>query len=434
MHNIAIDSTPLEVDDVTPTGRFSFAQLLRWLGCAGVMLSAVVFLIQGFDDIAQSLRHWAYLGLMVVLSTVGVALKYVFADGKGARLLLGLAIAVIPIQFAQLGGMIHSLVSTVQPETLLAVMAYDALSWPLVLMAGAATLGLAALVALFGFRVLARPQAGWLTLMILGLSSFLLLPMREGFVAVLAFSALAGVTWMTDAKLAKQQALRTLEGRSARMILLLPLVIFAARASFYIGDLAGLIMVFGMLCACAIWMAHQYLKHQGLRELIIFFGSFGVCASWTLWAGLFLEMAEGVSGFAIFAVEGLALLLISLITRFGALYRLFGSLLFVAGSLTLLGTGWNLQVVGTVMMLGVVLAALGFFQQWRAPLLIGGLLAVSGIVPAISLALVDVQMGTWLGLALGGLTLVIAAAIVDRYGPYVKGQARRSWQEVKEWN
>ena len=91
--------------------KFDLANALRWLGCGGIVLSAVIFLLQGFDDVGDVLRNWAYLILMVALGGIGIALKYTLQDGKSARLLLGLAAAVIPIQFAQLGGMIHTLVT-----------------------------------------------------------------------------------------------------------------------------------------------------------------------------------------------------------------------------------------------------------------------------------------------------------------------------------
>ena len=197
---------------------FNLATLLRWLGCGGIVLSAVIFLLQGFDDVGDVLRNWAYLMLMVALGGIGVALKYVLQDGKSARLLLGLAAAVIPIQFAQLGGMVHSLISGAGDSAFLeSLITVGGLSWGSVGIAGLVTLALTFTVGMFCFRVLARPYAVVLTVANTLMCSVLLFPAREGVIALAVFAGLFVATLAFDRWLSKSKpVLRTREGVAAR--------------------------------------------------------------------------------------------------------------------------------------------------------------------------------------------------------------------------
>ncbi len=149
------------------------ASLLRWLGAGAVALSGVVFLVQGLDDLSPLIRDGAALLLMAVVTVCGAAARNLFADARSARLLLGLAAALVPVQFAQLGAMLHDLAAAT-PESP---------HWLVVRLSIAAVLTLALTpVATFGgLAVLVRPAARALTGWYLLQSCLLLLPWRGGF-------------------------------------------------------------------------------------------------------------------------------------------------------------------------------------------------------------------------------------------------------------
>ena len=44
------------------------------------------------------------------------------------------------------------------------------------------------------------------------------------------------------------------------------------------------------------------------------------------------------------------------------------------------------------------------------------------------------RFDSWIALALTGVTLVVAAAFVERYGRDLLGQARSGWTEVNGWS
>ena len=417
-----------------------FARLLRWLGFAAVVLSAIVFLVQGFDDIGSSLRNWAYLGVMALLFGVGVALKYVFADGSGARLLLGLAVAMLPIQFAQLAGMIHSLVSDIGPDlptSMMGLLDFGGLSWGLVMASGVATLLLAFTIGLFGFRVLARGQALSLTLMNTLLCGVLLLPVREGGLAVAIVMALGLATLFADRHLTKTSAgavLRTLEGASARLMLLLPLLIAGVRLSFYISDVSGFALLAGMVSMAMLFGAHLYLKKSALRELMFGLGAVGTCVAWSVWCLAQVNLPGALQLLCLFLVLGLFLLLVSKLSNQGATYRLLGSLLFAFAALQLIVTVHGMQGSVYTMCLGVLLAVIGYLQKWRMPTLIGAAVVALAIGPLTVQALANVEIGTWIGLAIAGVTLVVLASVVERYGQSIVHYGQVSWVQIKAWD
>ena len=85
------------------------AGLMRWLGALAVAASAVVYMLQGLANIDLEMRNWVYLGLMALMAVCGVASSKLMQDAKGSRLFFGLAALLVPVQFSQLGGLLHDI-------------------------------------------------------------------------------------------------------------------------------------------------------------------------------------------------------------------------------------------------------------------------------------------------------------------------------------
>jgi|GEM_PF-6039797 len=85
------------------------AGLMRWLGALAVAASAVVYMLQGLANIDLEMRNWVYLGLMAIMAGCGVASSKLMQDAKSTRLFFGLAALLIPVQFSQLGGLLHEI-------------------------------------------------------------------------------------------------------------------------------------------------------------------------------------------------------------------------------------------------------------------------------------------------------------------------------------
>ena len=425
----------------------TFTQLLRYLGCGAVVLSAVVFLLQGFSDIDTTLRNWAYLGLMVILSGVGITLKSALQDGKSARLLLGLAVAVIPIQFAQLGGMIHSLVSagttdalnSQMPSAVTSLFNFADLSWFMV----ATTAGISVLLALctswFGFKVLARPHAKALSVFNILLCSVLLIPARDGVLAFLVLASLSIATLFADAKFRQLKTMKTREAIAARWMLWLPAGIAICRSTFYLSDGIGIAFMLALVSALLLHRAYQLkIADQG-REILTALATLGGSIAWLICSSSIAESATALIGISIAAIDvallvGLYLLANSIISSSAAIYRLLGSILFAASPVVLMGSYEGIGSATLALFMALSLLGIGLWQKWRMPSFVGSFVTLIAAINMIRFALGDIEVGTWMGLALVGISLVVTASIIERFGRSFVSRAQRSYMHVRAWD
>ena len=406
------------------------AALLRWLGTATVACSAVLFLLQGLAEVDGILRNWGHLGLMTLLAAAGVGVRAATDDAKSARLLLALATALVPVQFAQLGGMFHSLLGGAS-SSLSEFFAYELVTWGLFGAVAAASLAVYAAVSRLGFAVLVRPDASVLSALYLVPSALLLVPLRDGVPGFLLVGAMAGLAMFFDAKLrGRNTRYRTREGLAVRAMLTAPFVIAAARYAFHVDTAAGACAIFGLLGLAVIHVGRHYVERERTREDLTAIGAVISTLAWMIWTEL--PFRDGDSLLVIAPLTGF-LYLIGAGSSRGRGYRFIGSLLLAFAAFDLLAAG---SLGGSVLALlvGIVAAGWGIFRQEREPTLagVGVTLTALAVLTTDLVGVVDVE--GWIALALGGVLLVVAAAFVERYGRTLVGRAQHGWTEVTGWS
>jgi hypothetical protein len=415
-----------------PADSSRLATLLRWLGAGALGLSAIVFLLQGLEQVDLAIRNWSYLALMAVLGALGVGVRYLFDDARSARLLLGLAVAVIPIQFAQLGGILHSL-ATGEVAVLGSLLDAGALSGGLAALVAAASLALFYPVAYAGFAVLARPEARRLSGCLLVPVLLLLLPWRDSVPGFAVVAALGALALLTDRHLVKLHArYRTLEGRAVRAILAVPFVIGAVRLGFHVDALAGFCGMLGLGGLTLMAIAQLALPARGLKALGYFLGTVLVSGAWLLFSCL--ELTNAAGAFDGFVVLGPISAFLIIASRFGGgrFYRGAGAAAAAIVAADLLTTGGSALALASLL-LGVLLLAVGVLGRYREPVLLGAAVSVASVVMLAVEALAFVNVGNWVLLAVAGMTLVIGASLVERFGRRALSGVRRGVMEVAEW-
>jgi len=167
------------------TKEWNAGKILRWSGGILLLVSASVFLAQNYLYLSGVGKFYAFLGFLTFLSCSGLVCLRKLEDRMGARTFVGLACALIPVLFLQLGGLIYSQFG----HDLSSVPGIVSLSTD---MSGLAlALGIAAiplfLMAKFAFSVFDRENGLKLTIGFLLINSSLLLPVRDAaFTAVLS--------------------------------------------------------------------------------------------------------------------------------------------------------------------------------------------------------------------------------------------------------
>lgn len=431
-HDAAMRADRPEVD---PNARF--ATFLRWGGAGAVGISALLYLLQGIETIDGALRNWIYLGLMVVLVGGGLVSRLTLKDAKGARLFFALAAAVIPVQFAQLGGMIHALVTGDSPAHW---SNFAGVTTTTTTLMGVLTALLLLPVAYSGFSVLARSEARRLTLAFALLNGLLLIPARASLsgVAVLAVLVVAALVLerryfgATDSS----PAFRTAEGGAVRAMFLLPLVIAAARFGLHVEALWGYCTL-GALLGALLLYGSTWTRNRWLVESACFAGIVAIGMSWWVFILDVIWMADRTIIYPyVVAFAPTALILFAGAERSPVLARFYRS----AASLLLAGLAVEVLisdhtvVTGAAMVLaGVPLATWGLFRKHLEPLLCGVAVATAGFVAAVAAAVETMTANSWVLFACLGVALVLVSSVVERYGKRLWRSTLDAWADVREW-
>ena len=399
----------------------SLGRLLHGLGALVVVAAFSVFLFQQWAEGNDLSRYGLLLGNTLLLAGAGLASGLWLREAHGARLLVGLALAAVPVNFAILGGLSFPYVGG-QPA---AVVLPDFVIWD----AGSAVLAWASIgvslpvlgaAAWLAFRVLARrsalPLAG-----LYGLGNgALLVPTREGEVVAAMVLGLAAVMVVGAARLAgRDPTLATGEGRFARAVLVLPLVVLGGRSLLLYGPQALLEAVLAVIAYAAFREARRRLDGRcralWTLELAALVAAMGVVAQVAAllppaWTGDWVP--TGLAGV-------LAAFLLDLAraapARAGR-YRAAAAWLLVAVA------SLNLQAVGgfgaalACLAASVALLVGGYQTRSFGMFTAGGAGTLAALATAVHQAVAHFSLGGWTSLALLGVVTIVAGSLVERRG------------------
>jgi hypothetical protein len=154
---------------------FTFPQVMRWTGSVMLICAGVFFMIQGFDSISFLTRHWIFTSIVFSMGGLGLFTGLKLKEIRGARVLLGLSAALIPVLFSQMGALVQSVLPQSQVSLPKAIMA-EPESPLIILITTISTIALIIPVVFFGFKVLAHSRSSVLSVTYLLLNAVLLIP------------------------------------------------------------------------------------------------------------------------------------------------------------------------------------------------------------------------------------------------------------------
>ena len=431
-HNAGAQTVHPEVDS-----NARFATFLRWVGAGAVGISGLLYLLQGIENIDGALRNWVYLGLMVILVGGGLVSRLILNDAKGARLFFALATAVIPVQFAQLGGMIHELVAVDGVRRWSNFMIVTPTTTALV---GAVTALLLVPVAYAGFSILARGEARRLTLAFSALNGLLLIPARDSLLGMAVLVVLVATALILERRYfaAKESppVFRTAEGGAVRAILLLPLAIAATRFGLHVEALWGYCAL-GALLGATLVFGGTWIRNRRVVETASFAGTSAIALSWWVFAQDVVWAADRTIAYPYMA----AFAPIALFLFIGAersptharYYRGAASVLLTVLSLQVLLADHAVITAVLMVLAGVPLATWGLFRKHREPLLGGAVIAAAGFCAAIAAAVEHMTVNSWVLFAALGVALVLVSSVVERYGKRALRSTLDAWADVRDW-
>ncbi len=434
-------STP--ADEATdPAGRLSsVSKVLRMLGACLVIAATSTFMVQQWSEGSDVTRYLTLLALTAVLCAAGFLCGLGVREARGARTLLGLVLAAIPVHFAVLGAMLQS------------QFPWDAVSaasapWKASTPATAVALNAVGVVVLLplawvAMRALVRPHAGRLTLAFLATNMLLCIPVRApDTVGWMAAGALALWTWLDGRAASLGYAMRTLEGRFVRATMALPIVIAALRTVVWYEPT---LLFVGLMLSSGGLALFGLLSRRGQDETWAS-ALQGACAvvamiGWFCLAAVLADAQPMPAELELLVVAlpgaGLLLFLSSVCVGPAAPYRLTAVFLSTAAALLNLWIYWDAQrfsVSGVACLLvGTATLVHAVYAERKGALLGGALAIIAGFAQVMTAAIEIEHLRHWATLAAMGVGLIFVAALCERHARRLMAYAGMLRERIDDW-
>lgn len=413
-------------------------RVLRFVGGGLLVAAASTFMVHHWkagDDIA---RYLWLVGLTWSVCATGWFCGLRLADGRGARTLLGLVLAIAPVHFAVLGGLLYSQFALDPTPLSVGRALWEAPSPFAALLA--AGLGVALLwpMCWLSLRVFVRDVASRLATAFVLTNATVLVPLREpSAVAWLVLGAAGIVVYLQQRVFVGSVSLTTGEGRVARALLAVPLAILVGRTLWLYEPTQAF--------TGAVWLAASVIaflktpllsdspeKLSGAQTFAGLTAAYGA----SLLSSAFVESAH-LDGIARIPAYGLPIACVWLALSYfaiapAALRRSAALALASTAVLTLA------DVPGTAATLFCILVGLGTLAHGmhlrQLSVAASGALALSvGVIYELQ-RIIDVELLThWMTLSALGLALVVGAAYVERHARAWRLRATRLRTELGEW-
>ncbi len=399
-------------------------KVMRTTGAITIIASAITFMAQGWSEWTMVIRHFAFLGVTASLTAGGIIAGIKVREDKGARTFLTLALAMIPVHFTQMGGMVHSLFGKA-PAGMPDFFIFIAPSGWTVLLVTAVTVPMTAVVAYMGYSVLARPHAGWLTGLYAIGNAFFLIPLRDQWAVMGMAVALSVIIVIFDRKvLHPDPTTHNLEGGLVRFSLFTPVLLLLFRNLYYSPDAFFVAVIFGVIGTVFYRLVPAYIGQKGkLASSMQVVGALNY-----LMAGGFLAHGIVDNGSVKVTVAACVLALVTVKASEKTAYvRVIAALMLGVGVLySLFETIFDpsIWVATCHLVASIGILSIGLYRKEAFPTVFSIVCALVSLANLGYQAVVRLNVDVWVSLAAIGLIILSAAIYLEKSG---KLRLKRPW-------
>ena len=418
----------------------SLSRLLRLIGASILVAAIYLFLFQGWQTGNDIDRYIIMLTQTLGLSFAGFACSYWLNENKSARLLLGLSLFSVPVNFAILGGLLYSQFhwdaglhsypdfARWSSDSLVTALITTAVGWLLLVP-----------VIFIGFMVLARQSAARLSLMFMLGSAAILIPVRNieiisGLIIILTLIILR----QSSAVLRHDLSLRTLEGRFARYMCFLPVGIILGRATYlYAADAVMFTVIAGLFCVVFRQLAVERAFSLKFRLFMEYLGGLAagcVAIGLTVLVDSYQSMPDEIFIFLfIFCLAGLLLEISFRACKGGAGYRRAAAMILSMGMFANMLLFSSVITASISLFMGMVILIYAYSVQQQVVFTFGLFATLAGLGYHIHYVMEVFNLGSWVSLSFLGITAIFVASILERYGQVIHSQLLNWQQRFKAW-
>ncbi len=413
--------------------------LLRILGTTALLVAMYSFLVKGWQSGNDVFRYVLMLGHTGAMAAIGLASGHWLKEGKGARLLLTLALVAVPANFAILGAFIFSQTPVASAVDYPGYVAWSVDSFSTALLiTGGALIALLPVV-LVGFRVLSRSMSRRLAGLYLASNAALLIPLRDPHLVGALVIGLSLVALFLNGKTAQRDiSAKTHEGMMALVLQYLPMAVLLGRSIWLYSPDLFLLTVLALTVFFALRQISVRLdnfpKSRTAAEVL------SVLPALIFGAGLGASLLE--NGFLasnlvlpISALAAAALIYeISLRAQQGAMvHRIIAVVVLCFGLLAnLLLHGGVLAAMMNVF-IGIAVTVYGNRQQQRITFGGGLVMMACGVLYQVYYAFQVFDLGNWASLAVAGVAAIVVGSTIESHGRRIKPMLTAWKAKYGEW-
>lgn len=427
---------------LSPARRLStISTVLRLFGAVLVVAAGATFLLQQWGEGSDFTRYLMLLALTAALGASGFICGLGVHESRGARTLLGLVLAFIPVHFAVLGGLLHSQFpwdAAFSPNA-----PWNAGSPASALMLTAIGIGTLVPLGWVAMMVMARRHATRLMLAMFAANAPVLIPVRDPALVAWVVAGMFALVVLLEWRIASLgYAMRTGEGRFIRALIVVPVGIVIGRSLiwynptvFFMGLLllSGGVALFSLVPRLGLGTSSARTAQQ--------VAALGAVAGCLLTMGVVLgEISVANELFMlVFMFPAAALLLgLSFISvGSGADYRFLAVLLSVGVSVLNLVMFWSAEHVTIAgiacLLVGTASVVYSVYTHRKLPLLLGVTGALAGFAQLMAAAIEIENLAHWGSLAFIGVLLILIAALFERYSERLLSVAKTLHGQLERW-
>ncbi len=432
------------IEQPKQTSRFNdpklFSRLLRGIGAVIIIASASSFLFKHWTPGNDLERFFLLLGFTVILSLGGLFCGLRLKESKGARTLLGLTLAVTPVNFAVSGALLFSVFSWDGPFARLPGYATWIASSP-----GMAIISALAVIIILGplchlsFMTLGHRRASFFSAAFVLGNLSLLLPTRQPNLIAGVFALLVVLLSYFEFHQFRQETyLQTFEGRLSRGVLWLPALILVGRTSYFYTPTQPIISAMLIGLALLSFVVLPQMTEKPLWQHLL--QAAGALLASLAWLNLVVMFASSYSFDDHWFILLCTLPLTALLYRLakyslgnGSNYRRAAALLALIGAIAnLLILPSLLTGLLCLLISGAVLGYAYLLEQKIAFFsgIFGALLAVGYLLKS---AFNAYSLLNWGSLMVLGVAIIIGASLLERNSGRLQEKALQIRAQLGNW-
>jgi hypothetical protein len=386
--------------------------ILRWLGGGAIVLSSIQFMLAGKLDLNSMQTHYLFLSLTCGLTILGIITAKKLKDLTTARIFLGLSLALIPPQIAQIGGFIIAKldgVATNLPKVFITHLPSDV---NIVLVFISSILLLSPVIYL-AFKVLFRKNVTQASLLYMTLSLLILLPTRNLYVmSVLVITELALVIILGN----KAPKAQTNEAKFSKLIQYWPIIIIIGRTLLYPASTTYYALVAIIFASAAFVSAPKLIKNetviislQSIAGLVIIPNLFILCSEWNV---------PIVIHFMVLTTVLILMSFKSII--FNTQIRVLASVVLCPAYILAYNNHSSSVYQLLILILPVVLIYTATIKREATSFTIVSIATLVYLFSYVSFAFQFINLGLWQGFAIAGIIILLLTSLFDRYQEKLK--------------